>query len=192
MLFEKIQLEPGEEILAMVRKHWFVITVELLGAFFMLLLPFFILFIIALFPGALENFNLSLANYTAIITFAVAAWSVLSIMTGFMTWTNYYLDLWIVTDRRIILIDQIHFFNRNVSILRLERMQDIEFSIKGIIPTFLNFGTLKAQTAGHFESNFRSTGLPDPRGLQAIIQKAMDARLAVLHINPDLQTSRVD
>ena len=168
----------------MVRKHWFIIAVELFGSFLMLLLPFFVLFIAALFPNSLAMLDITLGDYTKVITFTVAAWSILTIMTGFSTWTHYYLDLWIITDRRIILVDQIHFFNRNVSIFRLERMQDIEFKISGILPTLLNFGTLKAQTAGAHESNFTSNGLPDPRGLQATIQKAMDNRLKVLHIDP--------
>ena len=186
MLFEKIQMEPGEEVLRVVRKHWFIIVAELFGTFIMLLLPFFILFLIAVFPQPLETINIDIGNYTALISFAVAGWTVLTLMIGFSTWTHYYLDLWIITDRRIILVDQINFFNRNVSIFRLERLQDIEFFVKGIIPTLLNFGTLRAQTASAFESNFKTNGLPDPRGLQATIQKAMDARLAVLHNNPDL------
>ena len=186
MLLEKIQLEPGEEVLKTVRKHWFIIVAELFGTFLMLVFPFFVLFLMALFPETLLKVNLDIANYTALIIFAVAGWSVLSLMAGFMTWTHYYLDLWIITDRRIILVDQIHFFNRNVSIFRLERLQDIEFYISGIIPTLLNFGTIKAQTASAFESNFKTNGLPDPRELQAIIQKAMDQRLAMLHNNPEL------
>ena len=97
-----------------------------------------------------------------------------------MTWTHYYLDLWIITDRRIIVVDQVHFFNRKVSSFRLERLQDIKVSINGIIPTFLNFGTILAQTASDAESNFMSNGLPDPRGLQSTIQKATDARLQTL------------
>jgi ABC-type multidrug transport system fused ATPase/permease subunit len=185
MIFERIQLEPGEEVLKMVRKHWFIIVAELFGTFLMLLFPFFILFLIALFPDSLTIVHFDLHNYTALIVFAAAGWTILTLMAGFATWTHYYLDLWIITDRRIILIDQIHFFNRNVSIFRLERLQDIEFYIKGVIPTLLNFGTIQAQTAGAHESNFKTSGLPDPRELQAIIQKAMDARLSALHIIPD-------
>ncbi|MCA9360574.1 PH domain-containing protein [Candidatus Nomurabacteria bacterium] len=186
MLFEKIQLEPGEEVLTVVRKHWFVIATELLGTFVMLLIPFIILFLIALFPSTILSADISLAHYTTMIAFGVAAWSIITLMAGFATWTTYYLDLWIITDRRIILVDQVSFFNRNVSIFRLERLQDIEFYVKGFIPTLLNFGTIRAQTAGAFESNFKTNGLPDPRGLQATIQKAMDRRLALLHNNPDL------
>lgn len=185
MLFEKIQLEPDEKVLKMVRKHWFVIMAELFGTFVMLLIPFFFLVGLIIFPDTLSTFNISLSQYTGVIAFIIAGWLILTLMAGFTIWTHYYLDLWIITDRRIILIDQIHFFSRNVSIFRLERLQDIEFSVKGLLPTFMNFGTLKAQTAGANESNFRSTGLPDPRGLQAIIQKAMDGRLQALHINPN-------
>jgi len=184
MLFEKIQLEPDEKVLKMVRKHWFVIMAELFGTFVMLLIPFFILTGLLIFPDTLAAFDISLTKYTAVIAFVMAGWLVFTLLAGFTIWTHYYLDLWIITDRRIILIDQIRFFNRNVSIFRLERLQDIEFSIKGIIPTFFNFGTLNAQTASHFESNFRSAGLPDPRELQAVIQKATDARLQTLHVNP--------
>ena len=185
MLLEKIELEPGEEVLVIVRKHWFVIVAELFGIFVMLLLPFLLVFGSAVLESMFSAFNFNLSDYSALLVFGICAWIMLSLLSGFAIWTHYYLDLWVVTDRRIILVDQIRFFSRNVSVFRLERTQDIEYQIKGIIPTLLNFGTITAQTAGHFESNFRSTGMPDPRGLQATIQKAMDNRLNVLHIAPD-------
>ena len=185
MLFEKIKLEPGEEVLATVRKHWFVIMAELFGTFTLILLPFVFIIGAIVFRGFLGDFGESLFNHIPLLIFGSAAWILLSLLGGFAIWTHYYLDLWVVTDRRIILVDQVRFFSRNVSVFRLERMQDIEYKIKGIIPTLLNFGTLKAQTAGAHESNFNSTGLPDPRGLQAKIQQAMDARMEALHVTPD-------
>ena len=181
MLFEQIQLEPDETILATVRKHWFVIVAELFGVALLVLLPFAALLGLVVFRGSLGAMDIDILAYGQLIGFGVALWLLLSLIGGFTIWTHYFLDLWVVTDRRIILVDQVHFFSRNVSVFRLERLQDIEFKIKGIIPTLLNFGTLKAQTAGAHESNFNSTGLPDPRGLQAIIQQAMDARLVQVH-----------
>lgn len=185
MLFEKIQLEKDEVVLKVVRRHWFVIVSELIGVVFTALFP--IIIIIVFFSVDALNTLLPIhpEHPFSIISFFVGVWILLSIMSGFMIWTHYYLDLWVITDRRIIAVEQIHFFNRNVAIFRLERLQDIEFVINGIIPTFLNFGTLSAQTAGHTEHNFRSPGMPDPRGLQATIQNAMDARLRKLHIQPD-------
>jgi hypothetical protein len=180
MLFEKIQLEEGEEVLKVVRKHWFVIVSELFGTFVMMLLPFFILVVVALLPQQFNILNLHPERYIPLITYLTAGWLVLSLMTAFTIWTHYFLDLWVVTDRRIIVVDQITFFNRKISSFRLERMQDIKVSVVGIIATFLNFGTLRAQTASAAESNFKSSGLPDPRGLQSLIQGAMDRRMASL------------
>jgi hypothetical protein len=181
MLFEKVQLEETEKVLTVVRKHWFVVVSELFAIVVMAALPFISLLLGAVFltdmiVSAFENPVLA-----QIIAFAIAAWLLVAFMTGFMIWTNYFLDVWIVTDRRIIYIDQLAFFNRNVSMFRLERLQDIEIKTVGILQTFLNFGTISAQTAGSNESNFISSGLPDPRGLQSIIQRAMDARLKKLH-----------
>ena len=180
MLFERIQLEPGEEVLKVVRKHWFIIVAELFGTAMMALVPFFLLVAFTFIPDAWipADFNSLLA--AELITWAIAGWLVITLMASYAIWTHYYLDLWVITDRRIIVVDQIGFFNRKVSSFRLERMQDIKVSIRGILATFLNFGTLRAQTASSAESNFKSTGLPDPRGLQSLIQGAMDRRLQSL------------
>ena len=43
MLLEKIQLEPNEEILQTVRKHWFILFSELFGVLVMLLAPLFVI-----------------------------------------------------------------------------------------------------------------------------------------------------
>lgn len=185
MLFDNIKLEQEEVVLEVVRKHWFVIGLELFGAGILVGAPFLVLILASSLPDSLSVLSEIIFSHIPEFLFFSCIWILFSILTVFTIWTHYYLDLWVVTDRRIILIDQIHFFNRNVSIFRLERMQDIEYKVTGIIPTLLNFGTIKAQTAGAHESNFTSTGLPDPRGLQATIQSAMDKRMAALHITPD-------
>ena len=179
MLFEKIELEQNEVILTTVRKHWFVIAAELFGVVMLVALPLFVLVAFSYFQ-TLFPMNINLEPYQPLLGFAATAWMFLCTLTAFTIWTHYFLDLWIITDRRVIVIDQINFFNRKVSSFRLERLQDIKIAINGIIPTFLNFGTLRAQTASAAESNFMSTGLPDPRGIQSIIQKATDARLESL------------
>jgi Bacterial PH domain len=182
MLFEKIQLEPDEKVIKTVRKHWFVITLELLVIIFMGLMPVFI-FMGLLMMTPSEAVMGFFETQTPIIIFGIASWLLLSAMATATAWTHYYLDLWVITDRRIIVIDQLGFFNRKVSNFRLERLQDIKVSIKGLIPTLLNYGTVRAQTASAAESNFESRFLPDPRELQSLIQTAMDTRLQTLGNN---------
>lgn len=186
MLLDKLSLEPGEEVLKVVRKHWLIIAVELIGAVMTAVIPLILLGIFLELPKALGIPGITTEGHAPMVTFAASCWLLLSTMSAFVVWTHYYLDLWVITDRRIISVEQIHFFNRNVAIFRLERLQDIEFSVKGLVQTFFNYGTLSAQTAGHHESNFKSTGMPNPDELQDIIQKAMDARLTELNSKPHI------
>lgn len=180
MLFEKIELEPGEEVRQVVRKHWFVITMEILSTLLIAILPLFGVAVFLLFEH-LHPESFVFAVHLPLVIFGSVFWVLITLMATFMVWTHYFLDLWIITDRRIIVIDQISFFNRKVSSFRLERLQDIKVSIDGIIPTLLNFGTIRAQTAGTDVSNFLATAMPDPRGIQALIQKSTDERLKSLH-----------
>jgi hypothetical protein len=117
------------------------------------------------FPIALY-LNAFLALYTA--------WLLIMWMALFNAWTNYYLDVWTITTKRLITVDQHGFFSRTIASFRLERLQDIIVSVNGIIPTLLNYGTLEAETASE-ESHFKATGLPDPAGIKAIILTSSDA-----------------
>ncbi len=189
MLLDKLDLEPEEDVLTVVRKHWFVLASQLAGISVVALLPMVLLTIVLQVPKAAGVGTFSIEGYTPLVTFALATWLLFCTFSAFVIWTHYYLDLWVITDRRIIAVEQIHFFNRTVAIFRLERLQDIEFSIKGLIQTFFNFGTISAQTAGHMEANFTSVGMPNPDQLQATIQKALDARLAELNNRPNLSAS---
>lgn len=182
MLFEKIELEKDETVIKTVRKHWFVITVELLTVILFGLVPAFIFMGLNLLTTTLAVRDF-FSNNTPLIIFGISAWLLMSTMAAATIWTNYFLDLWIITDRRIILIEQVSYFHRKVSNFRLERLQDIKVTISGLLPTLLNYGTIQAQTASASESNFESHFLPDPRELQSLIQVAMDSRLTKLGDN---------
>ena len=183
-LYEKIELEADEVVIKTVRKHWFIICIELGIIILFGLVPVFGFMAILALPSDSVIVALFQAQ-TGLIVFGLAAWLLMSTMAAATSWTGYYLDLWVITDRRIIVVEQIYYFNRKVSNFRLERLQDIKVSISGLIPTLLNYGTIRAQTASASENNFESFGLPDPRELQSLIQNAMDARLAKIGGLPD-------
>ena len=111
MLLDKIQLEPGEEVLATARKHWFVIVAELLVVAIAAIIPLLLSAGLVSMLDIITNSTVEIALNGRLISFGVAAWLLLALMSGFTIWTHYYLDLWLITDRRIISVDQIHFFN---------------------------------------------------------------------------------
>lgn len=184
MLFEKIHLEESEHVITTVRKHWFIIVMELLGVLLFATVPLAVLLLMTAVPALSDALPPFLTTFTS-VAFISGLWLLCSCMLAMLLWTHYYLDLWIITDRRIIVVEQVKLWHRTVGSFRLERLQDIQVSISGIIPTLLNFGTVHAQTASAAESNFTSTSLPDPRTLQATIQRAMDARLTELNQRVD-------
>lgn len=66
----------------------------------------------------------------------------------FSAFLDYYLDLWIVTNDRIMNIEQHGLFGRTISELDLSKIQDVTSDISGIIPTLFNYGNVQVQTAG--------------------------------------------
>lgn len=74
----------------------------------------------------------------------------------------------VITNKHIVDIDQIGLFNRTVSTLRLEEIQDISASLRGPIQTAFQYGTIIVQTAGERE-NFVFDYVPNPYELEHYI-----------------------
>jgi len=137
-----VQLEANESIVLEVRRHWYVIAVK--GALFTLLipLPFLALGNVQVFASAP-----SAAGQAGLFIFVGAAWLLLLWIAFFISWTNYYLDVWLITTKRVMSIEQTGLFRRTVSAFRRERIQDVTVSVNGIMAHLFNFGDVSVQTA---------------------------------------------
>jgi len=164
LLKRNIQLQPEEKVLLVVRKHWFVLFAAAIKVFLVGILPFVIL------PFAAPYVSID----PALPTFLVSAWLLIIWLMLFTVWTTFYLDVWIVTDKRIINIDQITLFRRSVSTLRIERVQDIKVERIGFFSTLLNFGELQIQTAGPEASFYTIDGIPAPGDVRNAIMRRVD------------------
>lgn len=169
MTIERLTLEQGEVILAQVRKHWFLLATQIVGLLVVAIIPL----IAYVFVGSILSGHMDLTPYTGLLIFAFSAWLLIIWMALFHVWTNYYLDVWTITNKRCVAVDQKGMFFRSTASFRLERLQDIIVSINGIIPTLLDYGSLEIQTAGE-ERNFKEYGLPSPGNLKALILTATD------------------
>ena len=90
----------------------------------------------------------------------------------FIGWLDYYLDMVVVTNERIVFVTQNALFSRKISELNMEQIQDVTSNVQGFFPTFFNFGEVLIQTAGERE-NFSLTGMA---GAHFIAQRIMQAR----------------
>lgn len=147
-------MREGEYLVSIMRKHWFILFIHIIPFKVLFLLPFGILALIS-------AINMSDAQIATIVFFG-ALWMLIFLMAIFTIWTNYYLDIWIVTNQRIMDIEQKTLFNREVKTLRMETVQDVQTDKVGIFQEFLNFGTLRVQTAGTGGTDAKIVGIPNP------------------------------
>ncbi|MCW1888056.1 MAG: PH domain-containing protein [Candidatus Moranbacteria bacterium] len=157
--------KENEQVLHVVHRHWF----NLASHFFLLLVIFVIIFggisfFLILFPEATD------AGGKKVLVFIQNSFFLFMWLYSFMLWIDYYFDVWIITDERILNIEQKGLFIRTISEVHYSRIQDISTSVNGIIPTVLNFGDLLLQTASENERiSFRQVG--DPNGLKDEIMR---------------------
>lgn len=162
-----LHLEEDEHIIMEVRKHWIVFFGFAFNLIMSALLPFILLvFLRFLYSGV----DVSLpGNSLAFFLFLYCLWLLILWISFFIHWTKYYLDVWYVTQKRIIAVDQRSIFDRGVSNLRFDRIQDVTVDVKGFLPTLLNFGNIKVQTASEDNYDFSMTSVRDPGNVKKVI-----------------------
>jgi hypothetical protein len=164
-MIPEFELEPGEHVVLALRKHWFIFVAELLPYAIMVVLPFAL-------PRILEFSGIfaSYANFftTPVGHAAIGIW-LLVVWTGaWGAFTKYFLNAWILTNKRIVNIKQRRFFSREVSSLFLSRVQDVTTEVVGVISSLLGIGTIKVQTAAE-DVEFIMRGIPRPEVMRDVI-----------------------
>ncbi|MEK7647345.1 MAG: PH domain-containing protein [Patescibacteria group bacterium] len=153
---------PGEQIILAVHRHWFVIGSKMTVIIIMLL-------------TAVILTQISLAyvpeNYIILADFLLSLYILIILLVSFVLWVDYYLDMWIVTNERVISMEQHGLFNREISEFMLSRVQDVTVEIPNFFATILKFGNIIVQTAG--EKQFIAKNIPNVnRAKDAILEYA--------------------
>lgn len=138
-----LKLQENESILLVVHKHWFVLTRSVLIFGVLFLVPPIVL---SALPALGEYYDAE--KLSAAVNFFLSLYIMILVLLLFLLWMDHYLDMWIVTTKRVIDIEQIGLFSRTVSEVPLDKIQDVTIEIRGVVETFLKFGKLRIQTAG--------------------------------------------
>jgi hypothetical protein len=170
-----IKLENNERELLVVRRHWFVFIVQAISLAFAALFPLIGFGILSILKTITFTPEVS-TTVGHLLAIAYVVWLLILWIVFFVMWTNYYLDMLILTDSKVIRVEQRALFSREMSTFRLDRLQDITIEVHGIIPTFLNFGTLRIQTAGEMEE-FLIRGIPHPYEVKNSILQASQRQI---------------
>jgi membrane protein YdbS with pleckstrin-like domain len=138
------KITHDEDIILITRED----VVVLFGKGLVLFGVFFIFLIIKLFISL--NMNEIFVNF-----FDTLFYGINCVLLLVFTWIfhKHYLSIQVVTNERIIDIDQTGIFVREVNELPLSGIEDVSVKQTGIFSTMFNFGNVILQTAGTGQAN---------------------------------------
>lgn len=161
------QLDTDEKIITIVHRHWFVISWKLSVIAIFLFLPVVAIPLTSLFAPE---------EFLSLIIFLISIYILLVLLTAFIIWVDFYLDMWIITNKRVLDIEQKGLFRRDISEFMLTNVQDVSVEIPGFFATIFKFGLISIQTAG--ERSFSINDIPHPERIKDIIMECHNAACA--------------
>ena len=163
-LHPMVVLQPGERVICEIKRHPFGITsmyaAGLAAVVAVLALAFSL-------PNLIDQYSYD----TNFMTYAIIGGILFLVMIALIlvvATVVYWQNRWVVTDDSITQISQVSLFNRQVSQLSMENLEDVTVDQNGILQTMFGFGTLKAETAGE-RSKFVLQYCPNPNKYARLI-----------------------
>lgn len=149
-------LKENEELVRLIRQHPMVFFKSGLLALIFLLLPFFLMFLLFRWEifGLILFFTLLIIGLIAIIRLIVI----------------WHFNAFLITDRRVILFKQRGLFDRQVSEIEYEKIQDISYRLKGASQTLFRYGSIRIQITNS-ETAIIVSKIPRPREIQQLLLK---------------------
>jgi membrane protein YdbS with pleckstrin-like domain len=147
---------PEENIIIKVKRHPIVLLQGII--------PMFLIFVIII----------GLIAYFKFTTLTIAVFLIGLICIVLIAYYNLFLwynDVYILTDQRLIDVDQHGLFTRRISETSLDQIQEVQVIVNGPLETIFGFGQVIVQTSGPSE-NFILEITPKPYKIQQSINKA--------------------
>lgn len=130
--------EDGEIIIEEVRKHFLVYVEDVFIHFFGC----------ALFVGMTLFFAFSGESAGPYIAYVLMFFVLVFWVSFFYAWTKNYFDVWYITNKHIIAVNQKEILKRDEAFMELRRIQDVFFEKEGLLQTWFGYGILRIQSAG--------------------------------------------
>ncbi len=161
-------LQDGEDVIKVARRHWAFLTVHLVKDLLIGLLPIIALIVIMQLTSGFDG------TPGRIAIGAMVVWAGFWLIRAYFDWYKYQNDQWVLTNQRIVDSQRNNWFHHRLSSADLVNVEDMSIQKAGIFPTMFNYGDLLAQTAGSREK-FVLSGIPNPTGVLALVDRHRDA-----------------
>lgn len=162
---------PNEEVVLFLRRHWIIAFGFIFRLFFMMIIPMMVVGLLYLF---FPSFEIDTTSAFYVLGVELLSVYYLSVFLVYLhSFVDYHLDFWVVTNQRILSVEQNGLFNRTIAELHIEKVQDVSSEVKGKVQTFLDYGQVYIQTAGAIEK-FDFEQVPHPAEVAKIILQVHD------------------
>ncbi|MDP3993689.1 MAG: PH domain-containing protein [Candidatus Doudnabacteria bacterium] len=154
--------QEGERIHLVTRPHWIILAMKIAVWLIFVALFVFLDYLAEAVPTLTEAPYLSAFNLfkTIYLMFLVAA--------VFYIWIIYYLNYQVVTNERVVDVDQGNLLLHTTSELHLSQVQDVTAEIKGFLGNIFDYGNVYLQSAGA-KVQFEFDDVPNPHALAKLI-----------------------
>jgi len=165
----------------MARRHWFFVAISLLKPLLLGLAPWLIAFALAFFnlsPVNTQAFSTLFWYFSWLFWFSCFCW-------GVLIWLDWYLDLWVLTNQKIIDIQQMGLFKRLIMTYGIENIQGVSVKTEGPLAVFFKYGDAEIKIAGQADAvTFKR--IPQPQTAQDKILQAHQEYLKNIGVKTQL------
>ncbi len=164
---------PNEHVIVILRRHW-IVWFRYIGQLILFnLLPVAIALVLYFFAGWSPTAEgpIYIGLVLLLSVYFLGIW-----LMYFHSFIDYRLDSWILTDQRIVNVEQQGLFDRVISELSITKVQDVTSEVHGHMQTFLDYGNVYVQTAGE-QQRFVFLNVPHPEEVSRLVVKVNDAAL---------------
>lgn len=154
-----VNQEPEEEIVLLVRRHFFTNTGWVLVTILMIIAPILLNFlpILSFMPA---NFQLVAILIWYLLTLAI-------FIQGFLSW---FFSVNIITNRRVIDVDFVNLIYRKITDAEIGKIEDVTVQMGSVVRTLFDYGDVLIQTAAETpEVEFE--GVPHPDQIDKILSE---------------------
>lgn len=155
--------QETEKIYLVIREHWFRLLLKfIVWAIAAAVLVTFQRWAPNIIPGLFEGVPGQVTRLFEQIYFMIL------LLGLFIIVVLHYLNTHVVTQIRVVDIDQKGLFSHIISELHIDKIEDVTSATNGIFGTIFNYGNVYVQTAGTKE-HFEFDNVPNPAAINKLI-----------------------
>lgn len=140
--------DEGEVVKAIMRRHWVRLFKHSLWFILETLIPVAAATLLLLFTEIRVEVG-SLPYILAML--GLSLYYLYILLFFFADVVDHHLDIWVITDKRLVSIEQKGMFHRVVAEQPVLKVQDVTHEVHGKLQTLMDFGNVHIQTAGEKE-----------------------------------------